>query len=132
MKEGLPPHARRPDHKRIEREQRTVQVMISMYCEDHHPRPAEGTLAAATAEPRLCPDCGALLTYAQQRVERCRFGQGKPTCARCRVHCFAPSMRERIRAVMRYSGPRMILHHPYLALQHLLDAQGDSKHRSAQ
>lgn len=131
MKQGSLPHTRRPGHKRIEREQRTVQVMISMYCEDHHPRPATET-AAATAEPRLCPDCVALLRYAQQRVERCPFGQDKPTCARCRVHCYRPDMREKVRAVMRYSGPRMTFRHPYLALRHVLDARRDSKHRSAQ
>jgi hypothetical protein len=30
-------------------------------------------------------------------------------------------MRERVRAVMRYAGPRMLLRHPILAVLHLLD-----------
>ncbi len=30
-------------------------------------------------------------------------------------------MRERVRAVMRYAGPRMLLCHPILALLHLRD-----------
>jgi hypothetical protein len=32
-----------------------------------------------------------------------------------------PLMRDDIRAVMRYAGPRMLLHHPILAVQHLID-----------
>jgi hypothetical protein len=30
-------------------------------------------------------------------------------------------MKKRIKAVMRYSGPRMMLHHPFLAITHLFD-----------
>jgi hypothetical protein len=30
-------------------------------------------------------------------------------------------MRETIRIVMRYAGPRMLVYHPILAIQHLLD-----------
>jgi hypothetical protein len=30
-------------------------------------------------------------------------------------------MREKIRDVMRYSGPRMIWHHPFLAIGHIFD-----------
>jgi len=30
-------------------------------------------------------------------------------------------MREKVREVMRYSGPRMILRHPWLALMHVVD-----------
>jgi hypothetical protein len=30
-------------------------------------------------------------------------------------------MRERVREVMRYAGPRMLLHHPWLAICHLVD-----------
>ncbi|MCU0373022.1 MAG: nitrous oxide-stimulated promoter family protein [Ignavibacteria bacterium] len=30
-------------------------------------------------------------------------------------------MREKVKNVMRYSGPRMLLKHPYLAVRHLLN-----------
>jgi hypothetical protein len=30
-------------------------------------------------------------------------------------------MRRRIRAVMRYAGPRILFRHPMLALRHMLD-----------
>ncbi len=101
--------------KRLEREKRTVAVMIAMYHRGMH-----------TAGP-LCPDCAALLAYALQRIEKCPFGADKPTCANCTTHCYKAEMREQVRAVMRYAGPRMLLRHPVLALLHLWDGR---KHRS--
>ena len=86
--------------------------MIGLYCRAHHP---------GFEQP--CPECGGLLEYALRRIERCRFGLGKPVCSKCPVHCYAPGPRERIRQVMRFAGPRMLLAHPLLALLHLLDAR---------
>lgn len=91
----------------IEREKQTVERMIRLYC-----RRKEG-------HPDLCADCRDLLFYAQQRLDRCPFGEQKTTCSRCPVHCYKPECRERIRAVMRYAGPRMLLYHPWAALRHL-------------
>ena len=71
--------------------------------------------------PSLCPQCQALLDYAHQRLEHCKFGEDKPSCTRCPVHCYKPAMREQIRQVMRYSGPRMLLHDPIMAIRHLWD-----------
>ena len=96
--------------KRIARERKTISIMIRMYCRAHH-NPADG----------LCPDCAELEAYALQRIDRCPFGWRKPTCANCPIHCYKPGMRERIRTVMRYAGPRMLLRHPVLAVLHLLD-----------
>jgi hypothetical protein len=86
--------------------------MIGLYCRARH---AGGR--------RPCPECAELLAYALRRSERCRFGAGKPVCAKCRVHCYEPGRRERIRQVMRFAGPRMLLAHPLLALLHVLDAR---------
>ena len=96
---------------RLGRERRTIAVMIEMYCRDHH---------REVAAP-LCPECRHLLAYSERRLARCRFGEQKRACGRCAVHCFAPVMRERTQAVMRYSGPRMTTRHPVLALAHLMD-----------
>ena len=71
--------------------------------------------------PPLCPQCQALLDYAHKRLEHCKFGEDKPSCTRCPVHCYKPAMREQIRQVMRYSGPRMLLHDPIMAIRHLWD-----------
>ena len=84
--------------------------MIGDYCASHH-RPGDD----------LCPACGALLAYATQRLARCPYAEKKPTCARCPIHCYQPEMREQVRQVMRYAGPRMLLRHPWMAICHLVD-----------
>lgn len=94
--------------ERIEEEKRVVEQMIRLYC-----RRKEGNRT-------LCDDCRQLLEYAHARLGRCRFGAAKPTCRQCAVHCYAPGMKRRIGAVMRWAGPRMLLHHPADALRHLL------------
>lgn len=83
-------------------------LMIGLYC-----RRKEGNR-------ELCAECSRLLEYARARLERCPFGENKGCCRDCAVHCYSPEMRERIRAVMRFAGPRMILAHPIAALRHLL------------
>ena len=85
-----------------------VELMIRMYC-----RMKEGNR-------ELCPDCLELIDYAHARLSHCKFGEQKTTCKKCPVHCYKPEMRERIRNVMRWSGPRMIFHHPVLAIKHLV------------
>lgn len=101
-----------PPPRRIRRELRTVELMIQLYCRDHH-----------APSPPLCPECLELWTYAEQRTNRCRFGPDKPTCFNCPVHCFKPDKREQIRTVMRYAGPRMLTRHPILTLLHLIDGR---------
>ncbi len=99
-------------HPRMQRERRTIEAMIRLYCRDHH-----------GGGRSLCPGCAELLDYAFRRLDRCPFQEGKTTCAKCPVHCYKPSMREKVREVMRYSGPRMLWRHPVLALFHLLDGR---------
>ena len=67
----------------------------------------------------LCGECVELVSYAAARLERCPHGEKKPTCRKCPIHCYAPRQRERMREVMRWAGPRMILYHPVEALRHL-------------
>lgn len=95
--------------RRLRREWKTIEAMISLYCTERH-----GTAAL------LCPDCSALHEYSEQRLVRCPFGEDKPTCLNCKVHCYRAETRERVREVMRFSGPRLLRRHPYLALMHLL------------
>lgn len=98
-----------PENKRLQREKKTVKTMIEIFCRGNH------------RSEELCSSCQALLDYAFKRVNACKFGVGKPTCANCPIHCYKPDMREQIRAVMRYSGPRMLYKHPGLAIRHMLD-----------
>jgi hypothetical protein len=94
---------------RIIRESKTVEVMISLYCRHHH------------HSNKLCAECAELRDYALERLHKCLFQEGKTACSKCPVHCYQPVMREKIRSVMRYSGPRMTWRHPILTLFHFID-----------
>jgi hypothetical protein len=98
------------DHPRIAREKKTIESMITIFCKGHHDKRSE-----------LCSECDELLNYAHSRLDKCPFLEDKPTCAKCTIHCYMPVMRGKAKAVMRYSGPRMIYSHPVLAMHHIAD-----------
>jgi hypothetical protein len=103
---------RRTEPRRIARARATVAAMIRLACRSWH-----GTGEA------LCSECQELQDFADQKLDRCPFQDDKPTCANCLVHCYRPDMRERIREVMRFAGPRMLRRHPYLTVRHILDGR---------
>ncbi len=102
--------------KKREREKNVVFQMISLYCKKKH-RPGTG----------LCPSCAELANYAQNRAENCPMMETKTFCSNCKVHCYRPEMREKIRVVMRYSGPRMLFCHPILALRHVAESRAEKR-----
>lgn len=97
--------------RRVARERRTITAMIAMYCRDHHQRRG------------LCQECAGLASYADARLDHCPYGMAKPTCVTCPIHCYAPRMRESVREVMRFAGPRMLWRHPVLAIAHVVDGR---------
>ncbi|MGE5275352.1 MAG: nitrous oxide-stimulated promoter family protein [Acidobacteriota bacterium] len=106
------PGRRRPflRGRRLERERATVAAMISLSCRDRH-----------AAAPALCAECADLEAYTRLRLEKCPYGEEKPTCADCPIHCYLPKRRQQIKEVMAYAGPRMLLSHPVLAVRHMVD-----------
>lgn len=97
---------------RISEEKVVVGRMVSMYCKGK----GHGRI--------MCPECAGLLRYAEARLDSCRFSEDKPSCSKCRVHCYKPEMRRKIKAVMRYAGPRMLFCDPCRAIRHLLGQRG--------
>ncbi len=106
------------------REKDVVTLMIRLHCTKRH---AEEREAAGTPHGELCPECAELAAYACNRVDRCPFMETKTFCSNCRVHCYRPEMRERIREVMRFSGPRMMLYHPVMAVRHLIESRREKR-----
>jgi len=102
----------------MRREHRTIEAMIGLFCRGCH-----------GGKDELCDECLELLEYARKRLDRCPCKEAKPACSRCPVHCYRPDMRHRIRQVMKYSGPRMLYRHPFLALVHLMDARRNPPER---
>ena len=104
------------DKKRTD-EKLLVSEMIALYCRRQHKTP-KGT---------LCPECRQLHDYALMRIDKCPFMETKTFCSACKTHCYKPQMREAIRQVMRWSGPRMLFHHPVLAVRHLAETRKQKK-----
>jgi hypothetical protein len=97
--------------KHLERERLTIEKMIGIYCADHH----DG------GDGRLCGECSEFKEYAETRLRKCPYGEDKPTCSNCPIHCYKPVRREQVQKIMRYAGPRMLLRHPVLAISHKFD-----------
>ena len=93
----------------IENEKRVVQRMVELYCRhklhcDYIP------------EEYL-----VLINYAHQRLDRCKFGDKKMTCKKCPIPCYKLEMRDKIREVMRWVGPRMIFYDPIATIRHIFN-----------
>ena len=97
--------------KKRDQEKKVVTLMIRLYCVKNH------------RQGGLCEDCSNLEKYCYSKIDRCPNMETKTFCSSCRTHCYKPEMREKIRRVMRYSGPRMIFYHPVLAVRHLLQGR---------
>ncbi len=104
-------------HAKREHEKRIVTDMIHLYCRHHH----------TPQKDALCPECRKLQEYAVSRSDACPFMEQKTFCSNCRVHCYSPQMQNRIRIVMRYSGPRMIFIHPITAVRHLIASKTEKR-----
>lgn len=99
-----------------EREKKTVAFMIRLYCRKKH-----GTKTG------LCAECRVISDYAAVRSDNCPFMETKTFCSNCRVHCYKPEMSEKIRKIMRFSGPRMILYHPSMAIRHVIESNREKR-----
>ncbi|MCX6230165.1 MAG: nitrous oxide-stimulated promoter family protein [Bacteroidetes bacterium] len=93
---------------KIQIEKATVKAMIEIYCKSNH------------KTGKICDECNELIDYALLRTEKCKYKENKPACKNCITHCYSPAKREKIKEVMRFSGPRMIYIHPILSIRHLI------------
>ena len=105
-----------------EREKAVVREMIALYCRGNH----------GSEKGALCPACQALFAYAALRSDKCPYMENKTFCSSCKTHCYKPEMRGQIRAVMRYSGPRMITVHPVMAIRHLIESKMEKRRMNKQ
>ena len=103
-----------------EREKCVVTQMIELYSRKKH------------GGRELCPECRELAEYARQRSDRCPFMENKTFCSNCKVHCYKPKMRQKIKEVMRFSGPRMIFHHPISAVRHVIESSKEKRRQASE
>ena len=96
---------------RIDREKRTIKLMIDIYCQKKH----------GNNKGELCEECSELLEYVHKRLSFCKFGENKSTCSRCPIHCYKKDMKEKVKEVMKFSGPRLIIYNPVELVRHALN-----------
>lgn len=94
---------------RVENEKKVIQLMIEIYCKKKHGNRGE-----------LCDGCQELLDYAHKRLTYCKFGDEKSTCAKCPIHCYKKDMKIKVKEVMKFSGPRLLIYKPIELIKHCL------------
>ena len=104
------------DNPALLEESKTIRVMVNLYCRDNH------------EDLPPCESCLELLEYAIERVRQCPLQEERMTCGRCPIHCYKPARKAQAARIMRFSGPRMLLHHPLLAIAHQLDSFRKARH----
>lgn len=91
---------------RLNRELKTVKKMINIYCQGKHKMGG------------ICNNCTNLVHYVAFKLSKCPFAKNKPVCEDCTIHCYNTNSRDKIKKVMRYSGPRLIFYHPLDVIRH--------------
>ena len=114
--------------KKKARDLRVVRHFLSIYCREKHRDENRTTfpvwderlhLALGDGTLLLCNDCQRLFNHAIAKRLICPY-EPKPTCRRCKTHCYAPGYREKIRQVMRFSGWYLVRHGRLDLLAHYL------------
>lgn len=97
--------------KRREKKHEIVEKMIETYCTKQKHLNDGG---------KLCSDCDELLNYSLQRTTRCPHVEKTLFCVNCPTPCYKPDMKEKMRIMMKYSGPRFFFSHPLIVLEHVM------------
>ena len=103
--------------KHWNQEVKLIPKMIEIYCHGNH----------HTKKHEFCKECEELKEYSLFRLSKCPFKVNKKFCSFCKIHCYKPEMKLKIKEVMRYSGPRMIFHHPAAAIRHVILTKKEKK-----
>lgn len=93
---------------RVEKEKKVIELMINIYCRKKH-----------GSKNELCEECKELLEYANKRLTLCKFGDEKTTCSKCPIHCYKKDMKAKVKEVMKFSGPRLIIYNPIELIRHM-------------
>lgn len=123
--------AEKMTEKKARSDTRLLGDFAGIYCRGVHKHTHRAPLVSDAAElgvygdkpPVVCGQCADLLRYAEKRRAYCPKDP-KPFCSYCDTHCYSADMRERMREVMRYSGPRSLLHgHAVDGVKHLIEGR---------
>ena len=102
--------------RELEKDLRTLALFVQLYCRHRHAEAPKQAMTIKTHDVQaiagrtvpLCDDCRKLLAHALVKRSHCPMNP-KPACKHCPNHCYAPSYRQQIREVMKFSGKKMLL-----------------------
>lgn len=94
----------------LDRDRATLVAIGSIYCKAHH--------GSAAAGSKLCSECAELVEYAMVRTQKCPNNH-EGNCKDCAIRCYNGAMRDRVKAMMAYSAPRMLVRHPVMTVRYL-------------
>ena len=100
------------------KEKKDIQVLIRfvhIFCRENHGEDSKRPFSPPFEEVtplidrgiRLCESCSELLAYGIRKRFRCPHNP-KPLCKKCETQCYSRNYRERVREVMRFSGPYLV------------------------
>jgi hypothetical protein len=95
---------------RLNTEKKVFRDMVVLYCKKNH----------TVNSP--CEECKKIIDYGFKKIEICPYGESKPFCSKCSIHCYEKNMQKKVKEIMRYSGPRIIFYHPIASLKHLISS----------
>lgn len=117
--------------KGVRKDTRLLGDFTQIYCNGNHQDEEKKPLASEGVDlgvygrkvPVVCDECAELLVYSEKRRAFCPKDP-KPFCNYCDTHCYKPDMREYMREVMRYAGPRSMWHgHAIDGIKHLVEGK---------
>jgi hypothetical protein len=117
--------------KEARKDTRLLGDFTVIYCKAHHDDRERTRLESDGVDlgvygrkaPGVCKECAELLRYAEKRRAFCPKDP-KPFCSYCDTHCYKTDMREYMREVMRYAGPRSMWHgHAVDGVKHLIEGK---------
>ena len=94
----------------LTKEKKTITLMINIYCKKKHKH-----------KDGLCDECQELLKYAHKRLDFCKCGEEKSFCSKCPIHCYKKDMKAKVKDVMKFSGPRLIIYSPIQFFKHIFE-----------
>jgi hypothetical protein len=93
---------------------RVLAGFVDIYCREKHPDSSrqpfhirDEDLQSRVEGNSLCPDCSRLLEHGIAKLSQCPY-EPKPSCRKCKTHCYAAGYREKVRQVMRFSGTYLV------------------------
>ena len=95
---------------------RVLANFIGIFCRENHRAGDKKEFSVSHPELQaqlpgmvLCSECSRLLEHGIAKLSLCSQNP-KPSCRKCKTHCYSPGYRDRVRKVMRFSGMYLVRH----------------------